>query len=153
MYWSSILVTLCSKNSLYISCFKGCHPVVVRMRSHMVVPNIYILCYRVIQCFRIHKMIPIYQFILKCFIKPLHGCIIIRTPLSVSTASSVFRWSEFNDATTEQSYRSIIVQLYRIFPLYNQIYVKSVHHILFFASAVKFCFKRFGNILFFSPCT
>ena len=157
MYWSSILVTLCSKNSLYISCFKRCHPIVVRMRSDMVVPNIYILYCRIIQCFRIHKMIPIYQFSLKCFIKPLHGCIIIRTPcfthaldnppdlqkstnvqevnwhpwslckikpapvfsllialLSVSTASSVFRWAEFNDAATERSYRSIVVQLYRM---------------------------------------
>ena len=62
-------------------------------------------------------------------------------------ASSVFIEPESNDATAERSYRSIIVQLYRIFPLDNRIYVKSVHHILFFASAVKFCFKRLGNIL------
>lgn len=79
MYWSSIFVTLCSRNSLHVPCFKWCHPVVVRMRSDMVVPNKYILCYRIIQCFSIHKMIPIYQFILKCFIKPLHWSIIIRT--------------------------------------------------------------------------
>ena len=53
--------------------------------------------------------------------------------------------------TTLRSWRSIIVQLYRLLPLLRNKYVKSVHHLWLISSAVKFCCNRFGNTLWACP--
>ena len=65
----------------------------------------------------------------------------------VSTANRAVIWLLLRVAITSLLYKSIIVQLYLIFPLDIGKYVKSVHHILLGSSTLKFLLIILPNIL------
>ena len=70
-----------------------------------------------------------------CFIVFMEGSLVIFFPLRL--------------ATTEQSYKSIIVQLYLLLPFDKKRYVKYVHHTLFCSKTSSNClFSLFSKILY-----